>query len=95
MFEIDKNFLNCKKKQTYNNFIEFVLVKFNYDKLSQDEIKKILSDYFNKNKIDLIEKLKLIYTTYNYEEEDEKYKIVAKIEGYLNNIKNLIKKFKI
>ena len=95
LFEIDKNFLNCKKKQTYNNFIEFVLIKFNYDKLSQDEIKKILSDYFNENKIDLIEKLKLIYTTYNYEEEDEKYKIVAKIEGYLNNIKNLIKKFKI
>jgi hypothetical protein len=95
MHTIDEKFLDSKKNKSFNTFIEFVLIKYNYDNLSQEEINQYISDYFSKNKCDLIDNLKNIYTIYNYESKDEKYNIVAKIEGYLNNIKNFLKKLKI
>jgi hypothetical protein len=92
LFEIDEIFLNSKKEKAFNIFIEFVLNKYNYENFSQEEITQFKNDYFFKSKTELIDNLKNIYTIYNYETNDEKYKIVAKIEGYLNNIKNFIRK---
>jgi len=90
LFEIDKKFLSCKKNKSFNIFIDFVLDNFNYDNLSQEKKMQITNEY-SKNKNKMIEDLKKIYTIYNYDEDDVKYKIVLKIEGYLNNIKNFFK----
>ena len=94
LFEIDKKFLESKEEQSFNTFIKFVLITYNFNGFSQEEIIQFNNDYFFKDKIDLIDNLKNIYNTYNYPPEDEKYKIVLKIEGYLNNIKSFLKRQK-
>ena len=88
---IENKFLSCKKENNYYKFIEFILNNNNYENLSKEEIKNYLSEYSSKDKSKLIDKLKLIYSHQNYEPEDILYEVVSKIEGYLNNIKKIVK----
>ncbi len=96
LFKIEKEFLSCKKENNYYKFIEFILNNYNYEPLNKEEINKYLLDYSSKNKGDLIDNLKLIYshqnTQNNYDVNQKK--IVEKIEGFLNNIKNYLKRIK-
>ncbi len=88
---LELQFLKCKKENNYYSFIEYIIINFNYENLKNDEINQYLLDYKSKDKSEIIEKLKLIYSYYNYEPEDNEYEFVTKIEGYLNNIKKNLK----
>ena len=87
IYNIDNLFLLCKKENNFFKFIEFILNNYNYKNLNKDEINQCLFDFSNNN----IDNLKLVYLHYDFEEEKYIYKIVLKIESYLNNIQNIIK----